>query len=54
MRARRFFKRLYLFGSLFDKSPSRQCVDYDENFLRLREQWRTVKQEDDFLYLVLN
>ena len=53
-RAIEFFKRS---TRLFHFSVNFLAVNAStttKNFLRLREQWRTVKQEDDFHYLVLN
>ena len=49
----RFFKRS---SCLFHFSINFLAVDAStstKNFLSLREKWWTVKQEDDFLYLVL-
>ena len=50
----RFFKRS---TCLFNFSMNFLVVNAStttKNFLSLREQWSTVKREDDFLYLVLN
>ena len=50
----RFFKR---FTCLFHFSINILAVNAStttKNFLSLWEQWSTVKQEDDFLYLVLS